>query len=174
MASRIVSGIFSFSGASVMIGVAGFLSALVGMFIDVSAQVSVKWLLFVIWVFSTLALIMLKVIYDVANEVKPTPPFESPIKYIQEDQIFVIRRNENFLNQIVVGCYLQRDDVERLAYIGVVHIVQDKVIQIKIRVDMKMLKEIPSSIDELKSIVVRPVVPVTALQQFSGAESSNE
>lgn len=174
MKNKILGTMLSLSGASIAIGVIGFMSSIVTIFIDVNSQLSVKWLLFVILLFASLVLVLLKVIYDLSQESLPPPPFEVPIKYVAEEQVFVIRRNENFLNNIVVGCYAQQDEIDRLAYLGVVHLVQDRVIQIKIRADFQVLKEIPKTTDALKSIIVRPVVPVTAIQQFSKLESSND
>lgn len=171
MKDRIAKGIFSLSGASLIIGAAGFFSALVTMFIDVTAQISVKWLIFVIFSLSSFALILLKVISDLSSEKRPPPPFEIPFKYLgDEDRILVIRRNENFLNSIIVGCYLQRDGVDRLAYLAVVHLVQEKVIQIKIRMDLGLLPAGNLSQEDLETIEIRPVVPVTALEQFGRQE----
>lgn len=172
MRYRVLSTIFSLSGASIAIGVIGFISSIATLFVDVDALVSVKWLLFSLVLFLSVALILSKIIYDLSLEVAPAPPFESPIRYVSEEQVFVIRRNENFVNNIVVGCYSQHNEIDRLAYLGVVHLVQDKFIQIKIRTDLDVLKKIPETPDELKTIIVRPVVPVTALQQFNGSESN--
>jgi hypothetical protein len=170
---KLINGIFSLNGASMTIGTAGFLSALVTMFVNTGQQISVKWLILSLLLFLTLILILLKVIFDLSREKSPDLPFENPIKYIADEKLFVIRRNENFLNSIIVGCYLQQDEVDRLAYLAVVHLVQDKVIQIKIHADFGLLKEIPSGGDSLKNIVVRPVVPVTALQLIN-TESIND
>lgn len=74
----------------------------------------------------------------------------------------------------MVGCYAQRDEIDRLAYLGVVHIVQEKVIQIRLRVDYKVLDKIPTSREELRNIVVRPVIPITAIDQFYTLENENE
>ena len=98
---------------------------------------------------------------------KPPQPFEHPIKYYPDDQIFIIKKNDNFINSIVVGCYAQQDELDRLAYLGVVHHVQDTVIQIKIRFDFGVVEKMLFTSEQLKSIAVRPVVPVTALAQFS-------
>ena len=174
MKDKVVSSIFSLSGASLAIGATGFLSALVTMFISVNEQVSIKWFLFVILLFTCLTLVLFKVIYDLTLEIKPPPPYENPIRYVAEEQIFLIRRNENFLNNILVGCYLQRDDIDRLAYLAVVHLVQDKFIQIKIHRDMGVLQSIPTSVDELKAIIVRPVVPVSALQSYTQQENLDD
>lgn len=171
MKEQVAKAIFSLSGASILIGVVGFMSGLVTIFVNVNEQLSVKWLLLAILVSISLTLILLKVIYDLSQEKRPPPPYEHPIRYVPDEQVFIIRRNENFLNSIVVGCYAVRDEVDRLAYLGVVHLVQDKVIQIKVQTDYSVLPQIPSTQEELKNIVIRPVVPVTALQQFGQLEN---
>lgn len=173
MNEKILKGVFSLSGASMMIGLVGFMSGLVGLFVDVNAQMSIKWLLFVLLIETTLILILLKVIYDQAQETRPPSPFEHPIRYMPEENVFIIRKNENFHNSIVVGCYAQIDEVDRLAYLGVVHLVQDKVIQIRIQYDYSVLPSIPSTQEELKNIFIRSVVPITALQQFNTMENAN-
>lgn len=174
MRKRILETVFSFAGASLAIGATGFLSGLVTMFINVSEQVSVKWLLFVILLSLCWTLVLLKVIYDQATEAKPSPPFENPIKYVADERVFVIRRNDNFVNNIVVGCYSQRDGIDRLAYLAVVHVFQEKVIQIRILADFGVLPSVPTAPDELKMLEIRPVVPITALQQYTRQEKPNE
>jgi hypothetical protein len=176
MKNRLFSGIWSLSGASLFIGVTGFISAIVSMFIDVNEQISVKWLILTFLISFSLILILLKVIFDLSNEKNPAPPFENPIMYAKDEQVFVIKRNDNFLNSILVGCYYQKNEneLDRLAYLAAVHIVQDKVIQIKILVDLEVIETIPTSFDELKTIFVRPVIPVTALKHYYNMESINE
>lgn|SRR5690554_5594582 len=174
MNKKIISAVFSLSGASIAIGCLGFIAGIVTIFVDVNAEISVKWLLLIILVLSSLIIILLKVIHDLSYQVIPPPNFEVPIRYVSDEQVFVIRRNENFINNIVVGCYVRKDDIDRLAYLGVVHLVQDKVIQIRVRADFKILEAIPESSDELKNISVRPVVPITAMQQLANVENSND
>jgi hypothetical protein len=166
MNNRIVSGIFSLSGVSLVVAVAGFLSAIVTMFVDVGEKVPIRLLILTFFVLTSLVVVLLKVIYDLASEKQPAAPFERPIKFIPDEKLFVIRRNDNFLNNIIVGCYSHQDDVDRLAYVGFVHLMQDKVIQIRIHTDLGLLKTIPSSTNELQTLIIRPVVPVTALQLF--------
>lgn len=76
-----------------------------------------------------------------------------------------------FLNNILVGCYATRDEVDRLAYVGFVHLVQDKMIQIKIRNDYGVLQNIPTTSEELRNITIRPVVPISALSQITTQEA---
>lgn len=114
MKDRILAGFFSVSGVALMVGTAGFLSALVTMFVDVNAAVPVKALLCTVLVATSACVVLLKVIYDLANEKAAAAPFEHPIKYISDERILVIRRNENFLNNIIVGCYSHQEEIERL------------------------------------------------------------
>jgi len=172
MKEKIFSGIFSLSGVSLMLAVAGFVSALVTMFVDVADRVSVKLLIFVILLSVSLLVILLKIVFDLTNEKRPAAPFEHPIMFLPDEKIFVIRRNENFVNSIIVGCYSHQDAVDRLAYIAFVHHVQDEVIQIKIQRDLGILRAIPSSTNELRSLIIRPVVPVTALEQYTKENAS--
>lgn len=174
MKDRIIQAVFSLSGASLAIGVTGFLSAVVTLFVDVTGQISVKWLLFVVLIFSTLTLVLLKVIYDLSIEKRISPPFEHPIKFLGDERLFVIRRNDNFLNSIVVGCYIQNEDIDRLAFVGVVHLVQDRVIQIKVVRDFGVVAIESISQELLKNFEIRPVVPVTALESYVSQEKTNE
>lgn len=170
MKEKIIKNIFSLTGASITIGVVGFISGIVTLFIDVNSQVSIKWLLFVVLISVTFILILLKIIYDQFNETIPLPPFEHPIRYVPEEKVFVIRRNDNFLNSIIVGCYAKKDEIDRLAYLGVVHLVQEKVVQIKLRADLGVYKEIPTTQEELSNLLIRPVVPIEAIDQLNALE----
>lgn len=171
MIDRFFRTVFSLAGLSISVGCLGFMSSIVTLFIDVNKTLSVRWFLFASFVSVSLILVLLRIIYDLAREVKPPPPFERPIKYLDSDQVFIIKRNDNFVSNILLGCYVQNDDIDRLAYLGVVYLVQEKVIQIKIRSDYGLLARAPSTPDELRSIVIRPVVPITVLDQFSSPES---
>lgn len=166
-----VAKTFSSHGFPYLIAVVGFSSSLVTMFVDTNSQLSVKWLLFCLVVSVTVILILIKIIYDLLTESKPAQSIEHPIKYVQDQGVFIIRRNENFLNTIIVGCYVLKDDIERLAYLGTVHLVQDKVIQIKVQRDYGIFTTPPLSSEQLKSIAVRSVVPVEALEQFQNLEN---
>lgn len=167
MKNVITTELFSLTAASIAIGVAGFVSALVGMFIDVNAVVSTKWLVFIVWIATTVLVVLLKIIHDLLVIDKPPLPFENPIQFIQDEKIFVIRKNQNFINSIVVGCYARRDEIDRLAYLAAVHLVQDTVIQIKIIKDMGLLNSFPKFKEDFKNIEIRAVVPLDALESFN-------
>ena len=173
MKKKIQEAIFSLSGASMSIAVLGFLSGIVTLFFDVNSSVSIKWVFFAILLSVSLMLILLKVIYDLSQESALLSLFETPIKYVENEGIFVIRKNENFINTIIVGCYVEQDEIERLAYLGSVYLVQDRVIQIKIRHDFRILDAIPQAKSALEKIIVKSVVPIAALPQLINQENSD-
>lgn len=158
--------VFSINGTAIFIAVIGVLSSIVTIFVNTSADVSVKWLLLSITLGLYAIVILLKVAHDSIERGRPSPPFENPIRFVVESGIFVIRKNEHFLSNILVGCYSQQDGLERLAYIGVVDHVQPTLIQIRIQLDLQILATVPVGPEELKMLEIRPVVPFTAVQQL--------
>ncbi len=165
MKNKIKTTVFSFTGISIFVGVAGFLSALVTMFVDISSIVSIKWLLLLVLIFSTVVVILLKIIFDLIQQETSQNYFEKPIRHIKDTQgneILVIRWNKLFTNIIVVGCYLDVEGIEQLAYIGVVHLVQDKVIQIRIT-----KKIVPDDSFSLNNLEIKPVIPVGVFDSLS-------
>jgi hypothetical protein len=165
---KISENLFGFSAVSICVGVLGGLSALVTMFVDVNQTVSVKWLLFVMTASCFIFIVLLKSIHDVARDKTPEASHEKPIRFVEHSSILVIRRNENFLNNIVVGCYTNEDDLETLAYVGVVHLIQEKIIQIKIVHDLGIFGKYPLSAEDLSKIVIKSVVPATTISYLSG------
>ncbi|MGE8152579.1 hypothetical protein ACQKP5_15195 [Pseudomonas vancouverensis] len=166
MNEKIKNGFFSLSGLSITIGCVGFISGIVTMFVNVGDQLAIKWFILLALTSSTIIMILLKTVHDLTSEIKPSAPYEHPIKLLPEGQILVIRRNENFINNIILGCYAQTDEIDRLAYLAVVHLIQDKIIQIRIISDLKILDKIPSTKEELKNLIIRPVVPFDAINDL--------
>lgn len=167
MLTDIKKGIFSFSGLSVGLGVLGFLSGIVQLFVDVGTTISIKWLLLVLLIGLSLVFILLKIIFDLHIQKNAHPNYESPIRFLEKEDILVIRKNEHFVNQIIVGCYYLTDEVERLAYVGVVHHIQEHVIQIQIiRSFLQAEDETPLTIN-VNRLIIRPVVPYSAIKQLA-------
>ncbi|WP_024955926.1 hypothetical protein [Sulfurospirillum arcachonense] len=162
--------IFSISGISISIGVLGFLSGITTIFLDVNSSLSVKWFLFIILIFISIFIIFLKIMHDLWIKSEIHKSHEVPIKAILEDQILVIRKNDNFINNILVGCYSINDDIERLAYIGVVHHVQDKLIQIRLIQNKGILKQSPYDKEAFNTLIIRPVIPFNAITEIKQEE----
>lgn len=158
---------FSSYGFPYTIAMVGFSSGIVTMFVNTADQLSVKWMIFSVLTFSTIILILFKIIFDLSQEIKNPKPFEIPISYIPEKNMFIIRKNENFVNSTIVGCYLEQNYIEDLAYLGVIHHVQDNVIQIKIEMGFLDPEKFQLTTEIAKKIIIRPVIPIEALNKFN-------
>lgn len=174
MLENIRKGIFSLSGLSIGLGVLGFLSGLAQLFIDIDDKISVKWLLFTLLIGLSLVFILLKIIFDLHLLKNAQSNHESPIKFLEKEGILVIKKNEHFVNTIIVGCYYLNDEVERLAYVGVVHHIQDRVIQIRIIRCFLHAKDGKSPLLNINHLIIRPVVPYSALEHLVSWEVTND
>ena len=176
MRENIKGAIWSFSGLSIGLGVLGALSGVVQLFVDVNKSISVKWLLLVLWISISILLIFLKLVFDATNTQNHTNSYVNPFKFIPDKSIFIIKKNDLFLNNIIVGCYSIEDDIENLAFIGVVSLVQEKIIQIKIIKPLIKATDQATILKDLKKISIRPVIPYDAILTLNSAttEESNE
>ncbi|MCL6353651.1 hypothetical protein [Pectobacterium polaris] len=126
-----------FSVTAISVGAAGFISAIVTMFVNTAESVSVKWIIFLCWVFITAFVVLMKIIIEQqkSNKPKPIPSQEKPIRIDLDRDIIIIRKNNKFLNGIVVCCYCINDEIETLAYIAFVAHVQENFLQLKVLAD---------------------------------------
>lgn len=166
--NKIWENLWSFSGLSVGIGATGGVSAMVTMFVDINGSVSVKWIILTVWLFVVLSAILLKTVYDFSKLKDPEEPYAYPIKSYPNEKMFIIRKTDAFVRDIVVGCYVVDNDIERLAYVGLVHLVQDKIIQVRALRDLGICEKFPTTKPQLSSLIVRSVVPFTALKSLEG------
>lgn len=170
MLTDIKKGLFSFSGLSIGLGVLGFLSGIVQLFVEVGTTISVKWLLLALLIGLSLVFILLKIIFDLHLQENAQPSHESPIRFLEKEGILVIRKNEHFVNQIIVGCYYLTDEVERLAYVGVVDHIQERVIQIRIIRSFLLTENGTYPSINVNHLIIRPVVPYSALEHLGSQE----
>lgn len=160
--------------SSVAIAVAGALSALVTMFVNVQDTLSVKWFLFVIWLSATILILFVKRIDDLEKENRKSfpPPFEKPIEIISDTGIIVIKKNANFANNIIVGCYLIDDEIEKIAFAARVYHGQEQVLQLKIigdfctDNDLRLIETKGAS----TTLIVRPNIPFDLLEKLGETE----
>jgi hypothetical protein len=68
-----------------------------------------------------------------------------------------------------VGCYFQQDEIDTLAFIGSVYIIQEKVIHIKIIGDFIGAYTAPTSQNSLDRLVVKSVIPFDAFNQIQSS-----
>lgn len=164
--------IFSLRSAPILIAVAGFLSALVTMFIDTNIKISIRWTLCLAWLSITLIIILVKLIIDIKKNSKATETktAEVPFSTLPDKSIFIIRKNDLFSHNSVVGCFWEeKDGIETLAFVGVVHHVQDKLIQIKVIKNLiDPLQHEVFTATGMSRIIIRPVIPFDIIHEITG------
>jgi hypothetical protein len=172
---KIRSQFFSLSFIAIAVGVAGFISTIITMFVDTEQSISIKWIIFICWIFTTTTVVLIKLINDLmSRDLHQTPStFEKPIKLMLDRNLILIRKNELFLDKSIVGCYCIEDDFESIAFIATVSHVQDKFMQIKIISDLRGKQE-KKIIDNqgISSLIIRPNIPNEFLSTLGG--HSNE
>ena len=173
MLKSILNNTFSLIGVSLLIAVSGFSSSIVTMFVNVDEKISVKWLILVFIISTTVIVILSKTIFDLWEKNGRPSTYERIICFIPSDQLVIIKRNENFTNNTVVGCYNSEDDVERLAYIGLVYHVQEHVIQIKILEKTKQFDLDLNNKQLLKNVIVRHGLPYEVIRNLFTKEASH-
>lgn len=162
------SRFITFNVISILVGVAGFLSAIVTMFVNISQEASVKWLLLTIWLCLTCVVVLLKIIHDLNREESiAIKSYEVPIGLQQDSNVLIIRKNPFFASNSLVGCYWVENEVETISFLGLVHHVQDNLIQVKLlkKVGSKDASNIFVK-SAMKKLVIRPVIPFDALSDF--------
>jgi len=169
MGKELKVAFLSFSGASIALGVLGFLSGLIGLFFTNIENIPFVVFIFTCWIFLSVLIVLAKMIYELSKRPINAKPFETPISFNESIECFLIKSNPHFTGQILVGCYSKIDGYEQLAYIGNIHHVQDTALQIKIIKDMEVLPSIPITQSELKKIEVRPVIPMAAISEIRGS-----
>lgn len=165
MKNDILNKFFSFTSVSISIGVIGFLSGIVQLFVDVNTEISIKWLLFLLLVSLSMIFILMKIIFDL-SKFQYIPTFEKPINYLRNQDgrvTFLIRENEHFKYNIIVAGYTQKNQLDTTLFVGYVEHIQEKMLHIHV---VKWLGEIDlydssGNIKQevLSSIEVRPVIP---------------
>ena len=165
MLKFISNNFLSFNAISIVIGVAGFIISVASLFYQWEDSVRVKWVVLLLIVFASIILILIRLIINLFWMKSEHKHWEQPIKYLKDQNIILIRKNRNFSNNIIVGCYLIDDEIEHFVLLAFVHHIQEKAIQIKI---------IPKQKDEvftlpenyISKMIIRPVIPTDILSEL--------
>jgi len=160
------SRIMTFNSIAIIVGLAGFLSAFVTMFIDVNQKISVKWFLFFALVSFSMLTIAAKIIHDLLKEVIPPPIFfEKPIKSYPDKGMLIIKHNKLFNHNSVVGGYWDSGGVESFIFIGFIYHTQDSLMQVKVIKlfnDEEVNQDIFSE-DLFGKVIIKPTIPFNVM-----------
>ncbi|RKS21772.1 hypothetical protein CLV94_2407 [Flavobacterium endophyticum] len=129
-----IKNIFSFEGISLIIGIVGSLTAYSTILItDWNYSLSLKWLIFTIYISFTIILILIKLIVDLNAELKIKSPNTTMIfRYVPENQTFLVHKNDFLGHLAMVSIFYIDDSFEIELGKGYVKNIQDNFIQVKL------------------------------------------
>lgn len=168
-----LSNILSLNGISIIIGVSGGIMGFVSILItDYNLKISLKWLVFIIFLFFTLLLISFKLSYELYLELITKKPNKSKaISYLESNSILLVENND-FLNfSAMTSIFLLEKDIEIEIGQGYVQNVQEKFTQIKIlsfnddflKYHTNTLKKLAeNNNDILRNIVIKSYIRYTS------------
>jgi len=126
--------ILSLNGISLIIGIIGGISTFTTILItDLNAQISVKWLLFTIFVFIFCMLIAFKLCYELFIEArKKTPLHSKAIRYLANNNLLLVETNQNLEYSVKATIFYLTNGVELVMGNGYVSNIQENFVHISI------------------------------------------
>lgn len=126
--------IFSFNGIALIIGIVGSLAGYFTILItEWNSQISVKWVVFAIYISFTIILILFKLVIDLNTELKVKLPNTTTVfRYVPESTTFLVYKNDFLGHLAMVSIFYLDNSFEVELGKGYVKNIQDKFIQIEI------------------------------------------
>lgn len=165
--------ILTLNGISIIIGVSGGILGFVSILItNYDLKISLKWLVFVIFLFFLILLISFKLSYELYRELKNSRPNKSKaISYLESNSILLVENNDFLDFSAMITIFFLDNDIEVEVGQGYVQNVQDKFTQIKIlsidddfkKHHEKTLKKLTeNNNDVLRSIIIKSYIRFTS------------
>lgn len=135
--------ILTFNGVAIIIGILGSLASILTVFITKwDLLISLKWLIFLLFVSLTIILISIKVALDLNNELKIKRITTFPaLRYLNENSTFLVQTNDILGYSAMVSIFYLDDSFEIELGKGYVKNIQEKFIQIQmIQISDEFLK----------------------------------
>lgn len=168
MNDLIKNKLFSFSSVAISIGVIGVISSFVTLFIDIHTMISIKIPLALVWFFSTVLIVLLKIIFDLTSQIPSISVlYEKPISLYLDKKLIILKKNNIFHYNTIVGCYSLDKNVEFLVCIGFVSHIQENFTQITVMHDCRCAEETARMFNSgCEHIVIRPHIPKEILSNM--------
>ena len=158
---KLISKVFTEHGIYISLAALGFLASIVTIFVNTNGTVSIKWIIFLIWIFLSVTLILIKgiIVSHGATTFADTTKF---IKYIENKKVILLRVNWDLPLYSLVSVYLEEDGYEELQAICYVENKQDKgVVSLKIT-------ESNCDFKSVKKLKIKTTLPMTATNLLGG------
>lgn len=160
---------FSHLTIAYAIGVLGVISSITTVFLSTSVELSIKYFLFIVFLFLTIIIILLKIIKDLIVDRKNHKLIigSAPISYHEANKTFLFKTHPFYSKKVVYFIYVEESLAERLAYIVVPFYEQETLIQLQILKDFKIFDSPPKEADILSRLIVKDQLSVTLLSDIS-------
>jgi hypothetical protein len=126
--------IFSFNGVSLIIGILGSLASILAVFVTQwDSKINLKWFVFALFLALTIIIILLKLIFDLNDEID-TKYSQSVkvVRYLPDNKVFLISKTESLGHLAMVSIFYLDNAYEAELGKGYVKNIQENFIQIKI------------------------------------------
>lgn len=156
---KLLIQIFTEKGLYISTGVIGFISGIVGIFIDVNSEISVKWLLFVISISLIVVIVLLSLLSKFIWE-KPIINQIKIIKYYSDRQAIVLKTNQDISINSLLSIYINNDGYEELQAICYIENIQENKL-----LSAKIIKNFVAIDSELiKKSIIKTTLPLIAIR----------
>lgn len=163
--------ILTFNGVAIFIGIAGGIASILTLFnSDWNFSVSIKWIIFICYIFLVVFVILVKFIYDQNIELEgksQSNPIFRVVKYEPTQELFLIEKTNLLGFDAMVSLFYLLDDFEIELGKAFVSNIQENFIQLKTidiskkfeKDNSEILKNIKNnSSNELKNIIIKTYV----------------
>jgi hypothetical protein len=150
-------------GLYILIAVVGFVSAMTALFVDINAQISVRWFLGLICVALVIGLVLIRSLFALANMRDITRSIRV-IKYLPDRGVFLVRSNFDLSVNSLLSVYVEKEGYEELFALGYVENVQDKNVA-----SLRVVREYgkTADVDLSKKAIVKTTLPYSKLFEES-------
>ena len=126
--------ILSFNGISMIVGITGGLATFLSVLItNWNFQISLKWLIFFVYIFFTITLFLIKLLIEMNIELKSKRPnTTSVVRYISESSTFLVNKKDFLGHSAMVSIFYFDDSFEVEFGKGYVKNIQENFIQIQL------------------------------------------
>ena len=126
--------IISLNGLSITIGILGSLASILTVFVTQwDSKISLRWFVFTLFIAVTVILILIKLLYELNNDLKTiSPNSSSVVRYVTDSMTFLVRKNNFLGHAAMVSIFYLDDSYEIELGKGYVKNIQENFIQIKI------------------------------------------
>lgn len=142
------------NGIAYTIGILGSIASILTVFISkFDTTIKLKWFLFTVFVFLTIVLILVKLLFDILNTLRIKMPNKAKaLRYEQTLDSLLVEKNDFLGHSALVSIFYINDSFEIEFAKGFVSNIQEKFIQIKITgFDNKFAQRHENIIQEIKN-----------------------